>query len=267
MRLAILADIHGNLVAFDAALADARSQNADRIILAGDIVVGCPDSGDCWNRAVSLGVPILRGNHERYVCELTPRQAGDAQYAPIRWAAERLSKDQIAAMTGLPMSLVLPEFPDTLFVHASPGDDRDNIAPHTPASEIAAMFPGITQRWIVRGHNHTCMIRPWGEAAIVTTGSVGLPLDLYTTAQYLLMDRRGDGWDFRHDSVPYDLQAALERFDSTGYLASCGPMARLFRRELATGSHYVVPFIRFYKELQKRERISLHEAVDKFMAY
>jgi len=265
MRLAILADIHGNLIAFDAALAHARSQNPDKIILAGDIVVGSPDSADCWRRAVSLGVPILRGNHERYVVELTAQQAADPQFAPIRWAAGQLTSDEIAAIARLPMSLVLREFPDTLFVHASLRDDRDNIAPHTPAAAIEPMFPGITERWIIRGHNHTCMMRPWRDGAIVTAGSVGLALDLYTTAQYLLMDRRGEGWDFRHVSVEYDLRAALDRFEQTGYLASADPMARLFRRELATASFQVVPFIRFYKELQKRERISLADAVEKFL--
>src|SRR5277367_5169583 len=94
MRLAILADIHGNRVAFDAALAHARSQHPDKIILAGDIVVGSPDSADCWQRAISLNVPILRGNHERYVAEFSPSQANDEQLAPIRWAAAQFKPDE-----------------------------------------------------------------------------------------------------------------------------------------------------------------------------
>ncbi|MBE0698820.1 MAG: metallophosphoesterase [Anaerolineaceae bacterium] len=65
IRIAVLADIHGNLPAFESALEHVSQQKVDQIILAGDIVNGSPDSKACWTLALSLGCPILRGNHER----------------------------------------------------------------------------------------------------------------------------------------------------------------------------------------------------------
>ena len=89
MRIAILADIHGNLPAFEAALDHASRQRVDRTIVAGDIVNGSPDSAACWRLARSLGYPIVRGNHERYVARYGTA-AGDPawlseQFAPVRW--------------------------------------------------------------------------------------------------------------------------------------------------------------------------------------
>jgi predicted phosphodiesterase len=67
MRLALLSDIHGNLPAFEAALAHATQQGYDQMVILGDVVVGAPDTADCWPLAKSLDVPIVRGNHGRYV--------------------------------------------------------------------------------------------------------------------------------------------------------------------------------------------------------
>ena len=67
MRLAVIADIHGNLPAFEAALEHVDRQQVDRLVILGDIVVGAPDSAACWNLARSLSCPILRGNNDRYV--------------------------------------------------------------------------------------------------------------------------------------------------------------------------------------------------------
>ncbi len=63
MRLVLIADIHGNLPALEAALAEIETLRPDRLIVAGDIVDGGPDSAACWRRVKALGCPIIRGNH------------------------------------------------------------------------------------------------------------------------------------------------------------------------------------------------------------
>ena len=78
MRIAVLADIHGNLPAFEAALKHVAHQKVDQMILAGDIINGAPDSKACWALALSLGCPVLRGNHERYAAHFgTPQASPD----------------------------------------------------------------------------------------------------------------------------------------------------------------------------------------------
>src|SRR5687767_13789459 len=136
MRLAVLADIHGNLLAFEAALAHAHSVGVDQIVIAGDIVIGSPDSAACWQLARSLGCPILRGNHERYVSDFGTDRAdplwSTPQFAPLHWAAAQLSAEERAALGALPAHLRLPDLPDLLLVHASLRNDTDGLPVYTP---------------------------------------------------------------------------------------------------------------------------------------
>lgn len=270
MRIAILADIHGNMPAFEAALDQLERQHVDQLIIAGDIVIGAPDSAACWRLAQRLGCPIVRGNHERYAAHFgrpeAPAEWATERFAPVRWAAAQLGAAEIAAIEALPAYVRLPELPDLLVVHASLRADRDSIMPYTDDQQLAEMLPNLHERWVVRAHNHAGQIRLWDERTIITAGAVGLPLDGNPTAQYLLLDQRAGGWRISHQSVAYDLDATLRRFRESGYLEAAGPMARLFMREVATASHQIVPFLHAYARWSAREPLPLELALERFLA-
>jgi hypothetical protein len=165
MRIAVLADVHGNRYAFEAALAHVRQQGVDQMVLLGDIVVGSPDAAACWQLARSLGCPSIWGNHERYVvcygtAEADPRWQGE-QYAPVQWAASQLSEAERCEMRALPHLYRTPDAPDVLFCHASTRSDRDTVAAHTPSDRLREMYPDVTEALIVRGHNHVGQVRSW----------------------------------------------------------------------------------------------------------
>ena len=269
-RIAVLADIHGNLPAFEAALKHVSQQKVDQIILAGDIVNGAPDSKACWNLALSLGCPILSGNQERYVAHFgTPKASplwSMEQFAPIHWTVAQLSEQDRQCMEQLPLNLRLPEAPDLFFVHATERDDHDTVASHTPEHALHEMFPTAQERYIIRAHNHFGQVRVWDKGFIVTAGSVGLPLDGNPTAQYLLLDQKHNGWNIQHQSVPYPLDDTISRFHDTDYLSAAGPMGRLFFREIVTASQQIVPFLRLYTQWSKKGDISLSGAVDRFLS-
>ena len=259
MRIALIADIHGNLAALEAALAEIETLKPDLLIVAGDIVDGGPDTGACWRRVRALRVPVIRGNHERYLFDYGTPRADPAwsspQFAPLRFARAELSEAEIAELAALPPTWSDPELPDLLVVHASLRGDNDSIFPYTPDAQIDPMFEGIAPavKLIVRGHNHACSTREWGDRRIVTTGSVGLAQDGNAAAQFLLLERGGEaGWRVRHRAVRYDVGATLRRFRESGYLDKAGPLGRLFYREMETGTHQVVPFLRFYGAARAR---------------
>lgn len=269
-RIAVLADIHGNLPAFEAALAHVSQQGVDQIVLAGDVINGSPDSKACWDLALALGCPILRGNHERYAAHFgTPRASPLwtlEQFAPLQWAVDQLSEQDRQVMDVLPLNLRLPEAPNLFIVHATERDDHDTIASHTPEKVLHEMFPTAQEQYIIRSHNHFGQVRVWEKGFIVTCGSVGLPLDGNPTAQYLLLDREQNGWKIQHQSVPYALEATISRFHDTHYLSAVGPMGRLFFREVVTASQQIVPFLRLYTQWSKQDDISLSNAVDRFLS-
>jgi predicted phosphodiesterase len=269
MRIAVLADIHGNLPAFEAVLAHAASQKVDLLILAGDIINGAPDSAACWQLARSLNCPMLRGNHERYASDFgTPAAdpAWDTElFAPLHWTLSQLSEQDRQEMSRLPLLLRIPEAPDLLIVHASERTDNDSIFAYTPEERFVDMFPCSEGRYIIRGHNHVGLVRLWDERYIITNGSVGLPLDGCPTAQYLLLEQKKGGWRIQHQSVAYDQEQIIRRFRDTDYLSQTGPMGRLFFREVVTASEHLVPFLRLYGRWQKEEPLSLSAAVHKFL--
>jgi len=205
MRLALIADIHGNLPALEAVLDQIEELHADRVLVLGDIVVGSPDSLACWQRVKALGCPVLRGNHERYVCDLGTERAKPEwslpQFGPMQYAAAQLGETARRELAVLPESIRLSEAPDVLFVHASARNDSDLVFPYTSAAELEPMFAGAPERWLIRGHNHYSGVYLWGNRRIVTVGSVGLPLDGTPAAQFTVLERTTGEWAVQQLSV------------------------------------------------------------------
>jgi predicted phosphodiesterase len=270
MRIAIIADIHGNLAALEAVLARIETLSVDQIVVAGDVVVGSPESLACWERVKALGCPVLRGNHERYVSDLGTARAkpewSTRQFGPVQFAAAQLGDTHRRELAALPAVVRVEGAEDLLIVHGSARSDSDLVFPYTNEAELAPMFPGVSEKWIVRGHNHYAGVRLWGGRRIVTCGATGLPLDGTTQAQFVVMTRAGGEWRAEHQAVAYDVGATLRRFRESGYLEAAGPMARLFMREVETAAFHILPFQRFNAELIRAGKVlSLDDAVDAFM--
>ena len=273
MRIAIVADIHGNLHALEAVLERIERLRPDRLAVAGDIGVGAPDSAACWARVKALGSPVLRGNHERYVFDFgTPRAKPEwatERFGPVRWAVSHFDEATRAELAALPQVLRLPEAPGVIFAHGSPRSDCDLVFPYTPEAELSEKFGRVPERLIVRAHNHYCGVRDWRGGRIVTVGSVGLPLDGTPQAQFTVIERgpaSGDDWRIVHQAVPYDVAAAVRRFRESGYLDAAGPMAELYRREVATAAFHVTPFLAFLRAAPGVENLALAEALARFDA-
>ncbi|NJN18549.1 MAG: metallophosphoesterase family protein [Oscillochloris sp.] len=268
MRIAIIADIHGNLLALEAVLADLERQRIDRLIVAGDMVIGSPDSAACWERIKALHVPVVRGNHERYLVEYCTD--GDAslnsrQFAPVAYAAAQFNPLEKAAIAELPQSYRPSEAPDVLVVHASLRSDRDIIVRSTGPDELAAQFPAPANL-IIRAHQHIPAERRWVGRRIVTAGSVGLSLGGDTRPHYLIAEQRRSGWRISQRSVGYDHVAALARFVQTGYLDVAGPIARLYQEELRIAQPLIIPFLRDYERWKQSEPLAIDRACERWLA-
>ncbi len=140
MRVAVLSDVHGNLAAFEAALADARAQSPDQIILAGDYINGGPDSQACLHLALNSGLVTLRGNHERYVCQAgTLRQHvrwNTPWFSSVRFAYQSFSQADFDAMRALPYDYHGDDF---YVVHSTTRDDHD-LSMRTPPTPCSSVF-------------------------------------------------------------------------------------------------------------------------------
>src|SRR5260221_4456480 len=153
MRIAVLADIHANLLALEAVIADLEIVQPDQVIVAGDFQNRGPAPKEVYERLRKFDWPLLRGNHEDYVIEQSQSPSGEAHtvdlyaWQPARWTAERVS-ETIPFMRTLPIAIQLSG-PDCFFVwigHGSPRSHFPGFLPPTPAANAVDMLPYAAPR-------------------------------------------------------------------------------------------------------------------------
>lgn len=201
--LACLYDVHGNLRALDAVLADARAAGAVGFVLGGDYAAFGPEPEEVVARVDGLDAHVrLAGNWERWAA--APGDAPDDPVVQGGAAAVRaaLGEELIAEQSALATEGRLG---DTTFVHASPISDVRSFAPE-PGDEDEELLGGVTAPRLVFGHTHLAFTRPGpGGVVLCNPGSVGLPLDGDPRAAYALLSDDG-GLEPRR--VAYDHAAA-----------------------------------------------------------
>src|SRR5947209_4804674 len=118
MRLAVIADIHGNLPALEAVLADIGRRGAERMINLGDCVSGPLWPRETCERLTAIGIPTLCGNHDRWVATLPSAELGPSD----RYTLGQLDEAQLAWLRDLPPMLKLDN--GIVAFHGRPGDDN-----------------------------------------------------------------------------------------------------------------------------------------------
>lgn len=242
MRFAVLSDIHGNLPALEAVLADASAQAVDGHLNLGDIVSGPLWPAETADRLMPLGWPTIAGNHERQVLNQPTGQMG----ASDRHAAAQLQPRQRAWLASLPATLRLRD--DLLLCHGTPASDlqylMETVTPdhvRGSASGVRAatrdeLLPrlgdallGVPGALILCGHTHVPRCERLTDGRmVVNPGSVGLPAydDLHPHphvietgtphARYAIVTRKADGWGVKLRKVAYDQESAARQAERHG---------------------------------------------------
>ena len=214
MRVLALYDIHGNIDALDAVLADPAAADPDAVVVGGDAVPG-PFAADVLRRLDGLGAPArwLRGNGEREVGEAVggPAPAPDDLLAvTAALTAAQIGHAAARRLAALPLALTLD---GVLYCHASPRRDDELPTRRSTPERYAAALAGVTAPLVVAGHTHQQHDRVVGATRFVNAGSVGMPYE-------------GDGaafWALIEDGAPqlrrtaYDHAAAGARILAAGW--------------------------------------------------
>jgi predicted phosphodiesterase len=218
MRVAALYDIHGNLPALEAVLADVDQAGVDRIVIGGDVLPG-PMPRESLDRLLALDIPVdfLRGNGEAAVlAQLGGRELGtvpEAAREAVRWVAKQLQPADECLIARWPQTLgiAIAGLGDVLFCHATPRSDTEIFTRLTPEDRLVPVFEGLDVPLVVCGHTHMQFDRTIGVTRVVNAGSVGMPFGKPGAYWALL----GPDVLFRH--TPYDLPKAAERIRLTRY--------------------------------------------------
>jgi len=181
VRIAALYDVHANLPALHAVLAEVPADAT--IVLGGDHVYG-PFPDETLGRLRALGdrAVWLRGNTDREQRELG---GGSASHDVLEWVGARLSAEDVAFLHGLPPAF---ELDGILFCHATPRNDVDRFDVGTAEEEVAPWFAGVEAATVVCGHTHRQFERTIAGRRVVNAGSVGMPHEGEPGAYWALLD-------------------------------------------------------------------------------
>jgi putative phosphoesterase len=176
MRIGLLADIHGNLIALESVLSELKREQVDHIICLGDVAALGPQPHEVLERLRELNCPVVMGNTDDWY--LQPLPEGDDELREIvGWGLQQLTDADLAYLRSFQPVIEMPLAADQtlLCFHGSPRSYTEVIASTTPVAEVRSMFAGY-QAWImVGGHTHVQMLRRYEQAFLINPGSVGLP--------------------------------------------------------------------------------------------
>jgi predicted phosphodiesterase len=215
MRVAALYDVHGNLPALEATLADVDRAGADLILVGGDVAIG-PMPREALDRLLALGdrAVYVRGNGDREVAESSAPGELDLWQERTRWSAEQLDGGRLAFLAGLPdtVSLEIDGLGPTLFCHGSPRSDDEILTAISSEARVAAAIAGVAEGVIVCGHTHVQFDRGAAGKRLVNAGSVGMPYEERPGAYWALL-----GPELELRRTEYDLDAAAAAIRATGF--------------------------------------------------
>jgi predicted phosphodiesterase len=229
MRFAAVSDIHGNLPALEAVIADIAARDVGTVVNLGDSLSGPLWPVETAERLIALGWPTLAGNHERQLLTLAPQEMGrtDADTAAVLTAPIR------AWMADLPASLELTD--GVLLCHGTPTNDRTywlhkgqrGAMREASLAEVAVDATG--HALILCGHTHLPRRVALADGRqVANPGSVGLPayeddLPSYQVvetgtphARYLTAERAKEGWRVELRTVAYDYEVSAGRAEAAG---------------------------------------------------
>ncbi len=218
MRLALLSDVHGNLVALDACLSDLQVQGgADEVIVAGDLCLDGPKPKKVLQRLVEIGARCVRGNTDRYLTDGDPPEADDRERAQLAWTRRELGEKWLGWLRALPFLLRIGEGDDQLLVvHANPRNDDEHLWPDADDEVLERLIGDEPAPVIAFGHLHLPYVRLWRGKLLVNVASAGLPKDGDARAAYTILTRRSAGWEVKQRRVEFDVKKVATQ------LADCG---------------------------------------------
>lgn len=207
MRIAVVSDIHGNLMALDAVMTDLEKQAPDVVWCGGDLGWGGPWASECIARVREAGWTTVKGNTDVWIAG-DPQTITDPEDRRLHQelaAIHDISDDDAAWLTQLPLGYTPAG--SVLLVHGTPQSPFEAPMPDAPPSEFAPYEDQA--QVVVFGHvHHAYSRRLAGGTIVVNAGSVGMPQD-GPTACYLIIDRSGPEITWRHRRVEFDRRAVI----------------------------------------------------------
>jgi predicted phosphodiesterase len=219
-RVAALYDVHANLPALDAVLAEVEDLAPDVIVVGGDVVTG-PMPTETLDRLSALRdrVRWVRGNADREAMEAREHGRPSTAFSDVAeraaaWTAAHLTPAHADLVASFEEGVVIDvdDLGPVLFCHGSPRSDEEIVTSATSDERLLEILDGVTEPTVVCGHTHRHFDRVSGRHRIVNAGSIGMPYEGDAAAFWLVV-----GPDIELRRTAYDVEATAETMRATGF--------------------------------------------------
>jgi putative phosphoesterase len=213
MRLAAIADIHGNLPALEAVLSELARENVDLIVVCGDVASGPLPAETIEVLRALPNARFVSGNADRGLVTAFDGEKLEPPGPAADWCATQLSRDQrdFLASFSKTVELRVDGLGRVLFCHGSPRSDEEMMTSQTPDARLRELTAGVEAGVVVCGHTHMPFDRTVGGVRVVNPGSVGMPYGEPGAFWALL----GPGLELRR--TDYDREAAAARIRQSAW--------------------------------------------------
>jgi predicted phosphodiesterase len=227
MRIAVISDVHGNLLALEAVLTDVRARGPfDQVVNAGDLAFGGPRPAEVMQFLLDQSYPTILGNTDQWLSG-----APGGPPAAVAWSQGQLSQRHLKFLRHLPLShRVEPEGnPPLVIVHATPTSTTEMLEVDAPEDAVARIFEQARSTHVAYGHIHRAYIRNTAGGLIVNVGSVGFPFDGDPRPGWAIFSLQDGRWTAEILRVDYDREAVARDL-----LAGSHPDRDTFARRVRT---------------------------------
>ena len=231
-KVAILADIHGNLPALDAVLAQIAVESIERVVCLGDVASLGPQPREVIARLRALGCPVVLGNTDAMLLALelnaSAPPSDDWRYEDFdQWCAAQLTADDFAYLRSFQPTISVPlnDRVTVLCYHGSPRSYDERITAETTDAMLHEMLAETPAQIYAGGHTHQQLLRRHRDALVLNPGTVGFakdaippaaPMHNPSWAEYAVIASDGGQLDVSLRRVPFDLDALFAAQDASG---------------------------------------------------
>ena len=234
MRIAVISDMHGNDLAFEAVEADIQAQKVDQIVCLGDAVQGGPQPAEVVQRLRRLNCPVVMGNADAWL--ITGEETADEGIPPERlrkmgeirlWSLSRLTEEDVDFISKFQPTITIPleDGPDLLCFHGSPTSFDDAILPAAPEETFQKILGPYTGNALTGGHTHAQQIRRLGDFFFFNPGSVGFAFSANQPegqffadpwAEYAILTAAHGHVSVEFRRIPFDSKALIRIYRESG---------------------------------------------------
>lgn len=234
MRIAIISDMHGNDVAFEAVEKDIQGQSIDQIVCLGDAIQGGPQPAAVVQRLQRIGCPIVMGNADAWL--LSGEETGDEGIPPERlkkmgeirlWSLSQLTNEERSFISGFQPTITIPLEGNLklLCFHGSPASFDDVILPDAPKEIFQKFLGAYSDQILTGGHTHAQQVRRNGDLFFFNPGSVGFAYSHYQPdgqfhadpwAEYAILTAENGQTSLEFRRVPFGVRELIRVYRESG---------------------------------------------------